>query len=275
MSNYEDRIEIKGLKVFAHHGVYDFEKENGQDFYIDVILYTNTRNAGISDKLEESVDYGNVCFFISNFMKNNRFDLIEAVAEEMAETILLKYDLINKARVTVHKPNAPIELEFEDVSISIERKWHDVVLSIGSNMGNTKEYLANAIKALENSPKIRHFQCSKLIETKPYGGVEQDNFLNGCIKLQTLFTPQELLDFAHKIESDNDRERIVHWGPRTLDVDIVFYDDLVLNTPDLVIPHPDMENRDFVLRPLMELAPEYMHPVLQKPVKVLFKELQA
>ena len=119
------------------------------------------------------------------------------------------------------------------------------------------------------------YQVSDYLVTEPYGGVEQDVFLNGALKLRTLLTPEELLDRLHELEQAAHRERIVHWGPRTLDLDILLYDQMIIDTPVLHVPHIDMENRDFVLIPLTELAPYYRHPVLNKTISQLLKELQA
>ena len=120
---------------------------------------------------------------------------------------------------------------------------------------------------------MRDVRVSDLLVTKPYGGVEQDDFVNGAIALQTLLTPQELLEKLHEIEQHANRERIVHWGPRTLDLDIIFYDKLVYEDENLIIPHVDMENRDFVLKPLMELCPNYRHPVTGQTVSQMLAAL--
>ena len=104
--------------------------------------------------------------------------------------------------------------------------------------------------------------------------MEQDDFVNGAIALKTLLSPQELLERLHEIEQHANRERIIHWGPRTLDLDIIFYDKLVYEDEDLIIPHIDMQNRDFVLKPLAELCPNYRHPVFGKTVSQLLGELK-
>ena len=106
-----------------------------------------------------------------------------------------------------------------------------------------------------------------------YGGVEQDDFLNGAIELETLLSPIELLHFLQKTELEAGRERKIHWGPRTLDLDILFYEDVISQTKELMIPHPDMQNREFVLKPLTELCPYYMHPLFHKSVKQMLEEL--
>lgn len=117
-------------------------------------------------------------------------------------------------------------------------------------------------------------RVSSWINTAPYGGVEQDDFLNGCLVMETLLPPEELLDRLHQIEQAANRVREIHWGPRTLDLDIIFYDDLMMSTPALQIPHIEMHKRDFVLVPLNEIAPYYMHPAMRRTVGQLLEELK-
>ena len=138
-----------------------------------------------------------------------------------------------------------------------------------------KKFLDDGIQGLRDTPSCEVEAVSEYLVTEPYGGVEQDEFLNGVLKLRTLLTPEELLDRLHKLEAAANRERIIHWGPRTLDLDILFYDNEIIDTPDLHIPHIDMENRDFVLKPMDEIAPYYRHPVLNKTIHQLLNELLA
>ena len=103
--------------------------------------------------------------------------------------------------------------------------------------------------------------------------MEQGDFLNGCLCIETLFTPGELLCKLHEIEAATGRVREIHWGPRTLDLDIIFYDDLVYEDDELIIPHVDMENRRFVLEPMAEIAPNLRHPILKKTMVQLLQAL--
>ena len=270
----EDYIKITNLKVFAHHGVFPEETREGQDFFVNAKLFLDCRKAGKSDSLEDSVNYGEVCHFITDFLQKNTYQLIESAAEQLAEEMLLSMPALKGVTIELCKPHAPIGLPFENVSVTIERNWHTAYLAVGSNMGDKKKYIRQGIHELEQVTGIKDVKVSELIVTKPYGGVKQDDFMNGAIQLQTLLTPHELLDVLHEIEQHANRERIIRWGPRTLDLDIIFYDKLIFEDDDLMIPHIDMENRDFVLRPLMELCPNYRHPVLGKTVAQLLQQLE-
>lgn len=268
-----DKIKIEDLEVFAYHGVFPEENEAGQNFYINADLYLETRSAGLSDELTLSVHYGEVCHFMNDFMKAHTYKLIETVAEKLAEAMLLQFPLIESLRLEIRKPSAPIGLPFRSVSVEIERGWHTAYVAIGSNMGNKQEYIETALLQIKKHPLLNITKVSEIITTKPYGGVEQDDFRNGVMEIRTLLPPEELLVFLHEIEQHAGRERLIHWGPRTLDLDIIFYDDLVYDSETLTIPHPDMQNRDFVLKPMQEIAPYKRHPISGKTVSQMLEEV--
>lgn len=104
--------------------------------------------------------------------------------------------------------------------------------------------------------------------------MEQDEFLNGVCRIRTLLTPEELLTRLHELEQEAGRERLIHWGPRTLDLDILLYDDWVIEEDDFCIPHVDMQNRRFVLEPMAEIAPYKRHPVYGKTMKEMLADLK-
>ncbi len=270
----KDEIRIEGLEVFAHHGVYPSETKNGQTFIVNATLYTDISKAGLTDQLELSTDYGDVCQFITDWMQKNTCKLLEAVAEKLAKAVLLKYNLISEVDLEIRKPDAPIDLPFGCVSVKIRRGWHRAYVAFGSNMGNREEYIREALEALKANPQINVNKISDVIETKPYGVVEQDDFLNGVLEIETLLSPEELLDVLHEIENTADRKRTLRWGPRTLDLDILFFDKLVYESERLVIPHVDIENRDFVLKPMCMIAPNLRHPILRKTIAQLLRELE-
>lgn len=268
-----DEIHVENLEIFANHGVFPEETRLGQKFLISLIMYVDARPAGKSDCLEQSVHYGEVSSFMADYLKQNTFKLIEAAAEHLAEELLLRYPLLKGVTLELKKPWAPVGLPLETVSVKITRFWHTAYLGLGSNMGDKAGYLNMAIRALDQLRGCRVGKVSSFLVTKPYGGVEQDDFLNACLILHTLLSPGELLDRLHEIERAAHRERTVRWGPRTLDLDILMYDDLVLETDELTIPHVELHLRDFVLRPLQEIAPNKRHPLLHKTVSQMAREV--
>ncbi|HIX30365.1 MAG TPA: 2-amino-4-hydroxy-6-hydroxymethyldihydropteridine diphosphokinase [Candidatus Blautia stercoravium] len=269
-----DEIHVENLEVFANHGVFPEETSLGQKFVISLTMYVDTRKAGKKDCLEESVHYGEVSSFMTAYTKKHPRKLIEAAAEDLAEEVLLQYPLLKGVTLELKKPWAPVGLPLETVSVKITRFWHTAYLGLGSNLGDKEGYLNQAIKELDSTKDCQVEKVSSYRVTEPYGGVEQDDFLNACLKLKTLLSPQELLERLHEIEQNAHRERFIHWGPRTLDLDILLYDDEVLETEDLIIPHVEMQLRDFVLKPMCEIAPYERHPLLGKTMTQLWRELE-
>lgn len=273
-SRIMDQIIVEDLQIYAYHGVYPKENEEGQNFYVSVILDTDTRAAGLSDDLELSTNYGEVCRFLHSFLREHTYKLIETAAERCAEALLLRFSRVRQVTLELKKPEAPITIPFGSVSVKIVRGWRRAYIACGSNMGDRKAHLEAALLALRKDSKCRVLRVSDWIETTPYGGVEQDNFLNGAFFVETLYTPEELLEVLQGIEKGENRERKVHWGPRTLDLDILLYEGRVMDTERLTIPHRDMQNRDFVLKPLAQIAPYEIHPVLGKSILELCAELE-
>lgn len=269
-----DEIRIRELEIYAYHGVYPEENQQGQTFYVNATLFSDTRKAGLTDELETSTDYGAVCHLINRVVTENTRKLIEKVAEETAEAILQSFPLVKKVALEVRKPHAPVGLPFGCVSVAIERGWHRAYVAFGSNMGDKAQHIERGIEALRQHSGIRLVAVSDTIVTKPYGGVEQEDFLNGVLEIETLLEPEELLEVLHRVEAAENRQRTLRWGPRTLDLDILLYDRLVYESSSLIIPHVDMQNRDFVLRPMTQIAPWLRHPILQKTMQELLEELK-
>ncbi len=269
-----DTIRIENLEVFAHHGVLQEENQLGQKFVISAVFYLDTKKAGMTDDLQYSLNYADACHFIKKKMEETNHKLLESVVEQLAKSLLLEYPLLKQVDLELKKPWAPILLPLETVSVSISRKWHRVFLGIGSNLGDKEGYLDFSIDQLNAEADTKVLKIAEYIQTEPYGNVDQDDFLNSALEIHTLKSPRELLEFIHKIEHDAGRKRLIHWGPRTLDVDILFYDDLVIQEDDLQIPHIEIEKRDFVLTPMANIAPYYRHPVCGKTMRQLLEDLQ-
>ena len=269
-----DEIRIKQLEVFAHHGVFPEENRLGQKFVINAALRTSLRRAGLTDDLTQSMDYGAVCAEIQAFLTQNTFQLLETAAEKLCAHLLQTLPLLDSIVLEIEKPWAPIGLPLKTASVCIERGWHTAYIALGSNIGDSKGYLDGAVQALSNDETMRMGRVSDYIVTKPYGGVEQDDFLNAVLCLKTLLPPHELLERLHEIEQAAHRTREIHWGPRTIDLDIIFYDDETFSDEVLTIPHPEIAKRDFVLRPMAQIAPHFVHPVYRRTMTQLWEQLK-
>lgn len=269
-----DKIFIENLEFIGHHGVFEEEKKLGQKFLISLELETSLREAGVEDNLEKTTHYGFVSKTVEKIFFSKSYDLIECLAEDIAREILVEYKYITKVKVKIKKPWAPVGLILDSIAIEIERKWNVAYLSLGSNMGNKKDNLERAILKILELKDTFVTKRSAIIETEPFGYKEQDDFLNACIEIKTLLFPKELLANLLRIEKEMGRERKIKWGPRIIDLDIIFYNKDVIEDEELIVPHPYMEYRDFVLRPLEEIKASFVHPLLNKRISTLRKELE-
>lgn len=147
---------------------------------------------------------------------------------------------------------------------------HTIHLALGTNLGNRTGNLRAAIQSLPPTVIVR--QASPVYETPPWGMTDQPAFLNMVLQGETHLSPLELLAYLKNLETELGRTPAVRWGPRLIDMDILFYDNLVLRVPGLTIPHPHLQERAFVLVPLMDIAPDLVHPVLGKSIKDLLAE---
>lgn len=145
-------------------------------------------------------------------------------------------------------------------------------IALGSNLGDKEKNLRRALLLLTQQG-VEVVRVSSFLSTEPYGVTDQPQFLNAVACVRTSLTPLALLDVLLATELAMGRVRLRHWGERNIDLDLLLYEDVVLDTPRLRLPHPDMQNRDFVLLPLAEIAPELKHPTLQKTIYELKENL--
>lgn len=241
-------IRLQGLRVRGFHGVFEHERRDGQEFLIDATLEVADP---ARDELELTADYGSLAERLAAVVSGEPVDLIETLAQRLL-AVCQSIPGVLRSSVRVHKPQAPIPLAFDDVSVTVRS---DVIaaLALGSNIGDRLAHLQAAVDLLAPSA------ASPVYETAPVGGPEQGSYLNAVVLVPAI-DPLRLLRQAHAVEAARNRVREERWGPRTLDVDLLDVGGLVLNTPELTLPHPRAAERGFVLAPWLDVAPEAVVP---------------
>lgn len=256
-----DRVEIDGLVVTTMVGALPHEREMAQPVQIDLSITTDLRDAGRSDELGDTVNYGFVAERVASVVREAKDVLLERLADRVAEAVL-GLDRVDAVDVSVTKLRPPIPEHVATTSVRIHRRRselgldgpasHRAIVALGSNLGDRVSYLKDAVAQL--GPVLA---ASQVYETAPVGGPDdQGPYLNMVVVVDTPQDPFAFLRRCQRIEASALRQRVVHWGPRTLDVDILFFDDVAIQSPELTIPHPQYAVRRFVLAPLSEVAPE-------------------
>ena len=261
-----DRIEITGLRVMTLVGVLTHEREFPQPLEIDIILEGDLRDAGTSDDLADTAHYGLVTERAAAIARESKDQLLERLVHRIAEDALT-FDRVEAAEVVVRKLRPPIPEDVNTTAIRVRRTRadlqlaprtrHRAIIALGSNLGDRVAFLELAVEELGAGIVAK----SQVYETAPVGGPQdQGAYLNMVVAVETSLDPFAMLRRCQRIESLALRQRVVHWGPRTLDVDLLFFDDYSISSPDLTIPHPRYAERRFVLTPLSEVAPELCPP---------------
>lgn len=268
-----DKIHIKDLEIIGFHGAIPEEKVLGQKFVLSFELDVDLRQAGKNDDLTKTVHYGELAQKVEEEFTKTSYYLIEKAAEEICEFVLLNYPLVKKVKLLLKKPWAPTRKHVEYVAVEIERKWNKVYIAAGSNLGDKEETLKEAIYIIDKRKDCVVTKVSNFYTTDPVGYEDQDQFVNCVFEINTLQTPSELMDTLLEVEKDFKRERIIRWGPRTLDLDIIFYNDIISYDEHILIPHPRAHERQFVMKPMCDINPYYVHPIYRKRVMDISSEL--
>ncbi|MDN4480157.1 2-amino-4-hydroxy-6-hydroxymethyldihydropteridine diphosphokinase [Demequina muriae] len=290
-----DQIAVRGIRVSGYHGVNANEREDGQLFLADVVVHVNTRTAAVGDDLSRSVNYSEVADRTAEILAGSPFKLIEAVAEHIARE-LLEIEGAECVDVTVHKPQAPLHVEFKDVTITIRRDLRDgslsadkrigssagfsddpldpgagpardimderpaqpvpAVIALGGNLGDVEPTFREALAALHRVPGVEVRAASPLVRSVPEGGADQPDYLNAVARIHTSLAPRQLLAACNGIEMLYGRDRTVPGSARTLDLDLITYDGVTGESPDLTLPHPRAHLRGFVLLPWAHMEPD-------------------
>lgn len=255
-----DHILIEGLRVLSVVGVLEHERVAPQPLRIDVDIHVDLHDAGLSDDLSETVHYGEVCHTLTEIALGTSDLLLERLAQRMTDAIL-EFPRVHAVDLTLTKVRPPLPVDVVSSAVRLHRTsgssarltTHEAVIALGSNLGDRAGYLQFAIDRMGDSVIAQ----SEVFETDPVGGpLDQGAYLNMVVVLRTELDPYALLRWLHRIEADAGRERTVHWGPRTLDLDVLFFDDVVIEGGNLAIPHPRYAERRFVLAPLAQVRPD-------------------
>lgn len=269
-----NKVYLNNVEIFGNHGVFKEEKVLGQKFILSLELTLDFTAAAKNGDLSKSVHYGELCHKVEKIFQEKSYDLIETVVYKVAYYILNEYKMVQEVKVLLKKPWAPIGRHLEYAAVEAIVKRSKAYISLGSNIGDKLKYLNSAIEKINNLEGTNVTKKSDFIATEPWGYLEQDEFLNGVVEVETLLTEKELMVNLLEIEKELDRVREIKWGPRTIDLDIILYNDLVSNDDLVILPHPRMHLREFVLKPLNQIAPYAIHPLKKKRVFELLEELK-
>lgn len=256
-----DRILIDDIRVMSLIGALPHEREAKQPLRVDLSIGLDLRDAGASDELDDTVHYGLVAERVVELAEESKHVLLERLAADIADTVLA-FDRVEEVDVTVTKLRPPIPTPVQSTAVRMVRtraeaqvpplRRHEAIVALGSNLGDREGFLRFAVHELGNVTAM-----SQVFETEPIGGPDaQGAYLNMVVKVETSLDPYAFIRRCQRIEAGALRQRVVHWGPRTLDVDLLFFDEVSIDGPELTVPHPRTFERRFVLTPLSEVAPE-------------------
>lgn len=265
------RIIIKDLNLFGYHGVKESEKKDGQNFRFNIEIFISKSSFLNDDSIENTLNYSEVIRLVKSLNSDNRFNLLETFSQTIAEDIMKISPLVEKVMVRIEKTSPPVKENLKSVGVEyvLDRKREekdkfekgkvDIYLSLGSNVGNRKNNLRKAVDLISSNPNINVVKVSSIYETEPMYLKDQNSFYNVVLQAHTGIElgPFEMIGFLKGIEYDFGRRGSEKkYGPRIIDIDLLYYGEMVIESDFLTLPHPGIEERKFVLVPLSEIAPE-------------------
>jgi len=269
------KIIIKNLNLFGYHGVKESEKIKGQNFCFNIEIFLNKKSFLNNDNLEDTLNYSKVIKLLRDINTNNRFNLLETLSQIIANKIIEISPLVERVSVKIEKTSPPIKENLESVGVectldrkSLEEKGRDklgnneidVYMSLGSNVGNRENNLRKAVDLIGRSPNINVLKVSSIYETEPMYFKDQNYFYNIVLKAKVNgeFSPFEIMGFLKGIEFSFGGRKNKRYGPRIIDIDLLYYGEMFIESDFLTIPHPRIEERKFVLVPLSEISPDFI-----------------
>jgi dihydroneopterin aldolase/2-amino-4-hydroxy-6-hydroxymethyldihydropteridine diphosphokinase len=252
-----DRVFVSNLCLHGRHGVFPEEARLGQKFFLDIACDFDSEDCTRDDDVRCAVNYATICEVAASVSEGGPFKLIETLADRIASAVLDRFFRVSCVVVRIRKPSAPIAFALDHVGVEITRERRaQIALSLGSNVGDKVANIRTAIARIDADPAISVTRVSHLYRTAPWGKTDQDWFVNAAVLCETSLSPERLLARLKSIEAQIGRTPGVRWGPRLIDIDILYHDDRELRSHALTLPHADMFNRAFVMIPLAEIAPE-------------------
>ncbi|MBN1299362.1 MAG: 2-amino-4-hydroxy-6-hydroxymethyldihydropteridine diphosphokinase [Actinobacteria bacterium] len=300
-------IIIKDLKLYGYHGVKPEEKKEGQHFLFNISLSlaknTFKNDAGLDDDISATVNYSEVISLVKEINRKNKYDLLETLCEVIASNIIECFPMVFKVKVRVEKTNPPIKEDIKSVGVEVLLKRHknknynisavgkdfrnvlftDVIfyLCLGSNLNDREKNLRDAMRMLTYRKNIKIAKVSSIYESEPMYVVKQNNFYNIVLKGSICFNRSgnynnysafEFLGFLKSIEHSMGRKAFgPRYGPRIIDLDLLYYDGQNITSDILTLPHPGMPERKFVLEPFNEIEPDLV--VNGKKISELLQDL--
>ena len=264
-SDLVDQIELRGLRVVGIVGALAEERIRAQPFEVDVDISFDAAVAGRTDDLDQTINYAVPVAAIERVIRDEGHILLERVATRIAEEVLTHPKVVN-VEVCVRKLHPPLPSDLASTAVRIRRNRAQLnaltrprtraYVALGSNLGDRRASLRFAINGLPDVVAV-----SEDYETDPVGGPDgQGAYLNMVVALDTYLDPFALLQRCHSLEAEGGRERGVRNAPRTLDADLLLYGDVRIDSEELIIPHPRMWERRFVMAPLADVAPDRVAP---------------
>ena len=277
------KIFVKNLKLYGYHGVRELEKKDGQYFLFNIEVLIEGSDYSGRDKLENTLSYSDVIREVKRINKTEKYELLETFSQVLANRVIEMSCLVREVSIRIEKPSPPIDEKLDTVGVEYvlskdecrpvnvrklkpgnaeNSKTGDsniVYLSLGSNMGNRKINLKKALKLLKDNPDVCIENISSLYETEPMYIKDQKSFYNIVVKagIESKVGPFEFLGSIKAIEYRLGRKKAgTRYGPRLIDIDILYFGDEVIESEILEIPHPKIVERKFVLLPLSEIAPD-------------------
>ncbi len=265
-----DTLYLRGMVFHARHGVLAWEREHGEVYRVDLEMILDLREAGERDDLTRTVDYGKVYAKVRSILEGEPVELLESLGERIAGVVLADFPAIRQVVVTVEKERPPVGGLVERSGVALTRPLPvkapvTAYVALGSNLGDRGEALRRAAAALAALPRVEVESVSAVQETQAVGDLDQGDFFNAVARLRVGFSqPHLLLGSLLGIETALGRRRSSKGGPRPIDLDLLLFGALVCADGALILPHPRLTERPFVLVPLLELAPELVLPSGEK-----------